>query len=171
VFGRSILFIVLIPLIELALLTQLIEHTSIFVTVLIVLVTGVVGISLTRRQGMKAWKNAHQQMAHGKSPSKEILDGVMILFAGAFLITPGLLTDCVGFSLLVPKIRNQLATFLVRWFKARTVATFQVNSWTMGPEFQPDDSDAEGPSVRVVDPDSDSSSDEDIKHVRFEDRG
>ncbi len=152
--GRSLLFIVLIPLIELVLLNQLLQRTSLATTILVVLATGVVGVSLTRRQGMKAWQGAHQQMAQGKSPSKEILDGVMILLAGAFLITPGLLTDCVGFSLLVPKLRNKLGDFLVRWFKARTVATFQVNAWTTRTDIDTDDVEGEAPSVRVVTPES-----------------
>ena len=83
------LFVVLVPLIELVLLSQLLQRTGMMTTLLVVFLTGIVGVSLTRRQGMKAWKGAHQQMAQGKSPSKEILDGVMILLAGAFLITPG----------------------------------------------------------------------------------
>ena len=152
VLGRALLFIVLVPLIELVLLSQLLQHTGLLTTLAVVFITGIIGISLTRRQGMKAWLGAHKQMAAGRSPSTEILDGVMILLAGAFLITPGLLTDTVGFSLLVPQVRRFLGKRLTRWFKSRTVSTFRFQ--TGGPEMMPaDDQPAdEGPSVRVVNP-------------------
>lgn len=163
-FGRILLFLILVPLVELALLHQLYQNTDLLTTVLVVLATGVIGLSLARRQGMHAWKSIHLATASGKTPSLEILNGVMILFAGAFLITPGLLTDGVGFSLLVPQVRRWLGEKLTVWFKAKTVATFQASAWpTDGfPQGFADDSDegfdanddgAERPSVRVVTPD------------------
>ena len=156
-FGRALLLFVLVPLIELVLLNQLVQRTSLTTTILVVLATGVVGVSLTRRQGLRAWRGIHEQMSKGKSPSREILDGVMILFAGAFLITPGLLTDCVGFSLLIPYVRSVLGRMLTRWFKERTVTTFQATaSWT-ATDFPTDAApEEEGPSVRVVEPKPDS---------------
>ena len=159
--GRALLLIVLIPLIELILLNQLLEQAGLPTTILVVLLTGVVGVSLTRRQGINAWRSIHQQMADGKSPSNEILHGVMILFAGAFLITPGLLTDCVGFSLLIPQLRIAVGTRLTRWFKARTVARFQTSVWPATPPGDdPAPNDGEGPSVRVVPPDDSSQNNE-----------
>lgn len=151
--GRLFLLFVLIPLIELVLLSQLLLRTGLPVTLLVVLVTGVVGVSLTRQQGLKAWRAVHSQLAQGKSPTREIVDGVMILFAGAFLITPGLLTDCVGFSLLLPPVRNQIGRWLTRWFRSRTTATFQTAKWS-GTDFASDfPEENEAPSVRVVVPD------------------
>ena len=150
-FGRVVLFVVLIPLIELVLLSQLLQRTGLFVTLTVVFVTGIVGVNLARRQGSHAWKAIHQQMAAGKTPSTEILNGVMILFAGVFLITPGIMTDVVGFSLLVPKLRALLGARLVRWFMSRTAATFQnVRSPIMPRD---DDDSTEQPTVRVLHPD------------------
>lgn len=148
--GRIILLFVLVPLIELVLLSQLLNRTGLLPTVALVLVTGVVGANLARRQGMTVWKSIHQQMAQGQTPSKEILSGVMILVAGAFLITPGILTDICGFSLLIPQLRMKLGVFLGRWFKAKTVSTFQAKVWPNGD--MPAEDDGEQPSVRVVDP-------------------
>lgn len=142
------------PLVELVLLNQLLQRTSLFTTILVVLLTGVIGISLTRRQGIRAWRAIHEQMAQGRSPSKEILDGVMVLIAGAFLITPGLLTDCVGFSLLVPHIRRLLGRGLTKWFLSRTTATFQVHGWAQASSADNPEDDLESPSVRVVEPTS-----------------
>lgn len=149
--GRVILFFVLVPLVELVLLSQMLQRTGLLLTIALVLVTGVVGASLAKQQGMQAWQAIHQQMARGKTPSTEILNGVMILIAGAFLITPGILTDACGFLLLIPRMRIKLGALLATWFKAKTVSTFQVNGWPAGgvPEAEPE---GERPTVRVLDP-------------------
>ena len=156
--GRGILLLVFVPLVELILLHQLVQSWGLAETILLVLITGVVGVGLARQQGLKAWKAVHTQLATGKSPSAEIIDGVMILIAGAFLMTPGLLTDTVGFSLLVPLIRRLLRARLTSWFRARTVATFrtQFPNADFGTSPPADDSDSEEPVVRVVDPDNSS---------------
>ena len=153
--GRILLFVILIPLVELVLLNQLHQRTSLLTTVVVVLVTGIVGVNLARRQGMQVWRSIHQQMAAGQTPSQEILDGVMILLAGAFLITPGLLTDGVGFSLLVPRVRRFLGSHLFRWFRQKTVTTFQSNVWSSNVDPHDDSGVEESPSVRVVVPPED----------------
>ncbi|MEM0926689.1 MAG: FxsA family protein, partial [Planctomycetota bacterium] len=68
----------------------------------LVLVTGVIGSWLAKREGMIAWQRFHSVASQGKIPSREIQDGLMIVFAGALLLTPGLITDAVGFWLLLP---------------------------------------------------------------------
>ena len=140
-------------------LLQLYQGTNILTTIFVVLITGFVGLQLARRQGMKAWRNIHQEMAAGRTPSKEIMNGVMILLAGTFLITPGLLTDGVGFALLVPKLREQIGMRLSKWFREKTVTTFQSNVWPGGNSataaqspIDADEFQLEQPSVRVVDP-------------------
>jgi len=156
VLGRIVLAFILIPLIELVLLSQLYSRTNLLVAVGIVVLTGFVGAQLARRQGLKVWRTIQQQMAAGKAPSKEILDGVMILIAGAFLITPGILTDCVGFLLLIPQTRRVAGKRLTRWFQENTVGKFQATFTTSSFE-QPGGPHAfseESPSVRVVDPNS-----------------
>lgn len=149
--GRVILFFVLVPLIELVLLSQMLQRTGLLLTIALVLITGVVGASLAKQQGMRVWKSIHQQMAQGQTPSKEIVSGVMILLAGAFLITPGILTDACGFLLLIPRLRIRLGLLLAEWFKAKTVSKFQATSW---PNVDVPVAEDEGiqPSVRVVEP-------------------
>jgi UPF0716 protein FxsA len=148
--GRIVLFIVLVPLIELVLLSQLLHRTGLLPTLCVVLLTGIVGISLARQQGSGAWRAIQRQMRNGGTPSKEILDGVMILFAGAFLITPGLLTDIVGFSLLIPRIRLALRRRLSRWFLARADAPIPPGR----PNMFDREKHQEQPGVRVLDPKS-----------------
>lgn len=148
--GRLILFIVLIPLIELVMLHQLLNRAGLLVTLGLVFATGIIGVNLARQQGFRVWRSIHEQLAQGKTPSGEILSGVMILLAAAFLITPGMLTDTVGFLLLVPRVRMLLGTFLFRWFRNRTVATFQTHVWQR--HDAADDLRSEQPTVRVLDP-------------------
>ncbi len=151
--GKLILAFILVPLVELTLLVQLHQQTSFLTTLLVVLFTGMLGVSLARRQGLDVWRGIHQQLAQGKNPSAEIINGVMILLAGAFLMTPGLLTDGVGFALLVPWLRTQLQVGLTKWFRTRTIRQFggaRPSDPIAGHEDIP--SPAEQPSVRVVDP-------------------
>lgn len=151
--GRILLAVILIPLIELALLSQLMDRMGILTTITVVVVTGIVGISLAKQQGLEIWNKIQRQMASGQPPSQEILHGLMILFAGALLLTPGLLTDCVGFSLLVPSVRRPLGRYLTKWFMSRTVGQMKTRVWSsdvggLNPDEEP-------PTVRVIDPGED----------------
>jgi len=153
---RLILAAVLIPLIELALLRQLSLHTGWTVTVGIVLVTGVAGAWLAKRQGRSVWLQIHQQLQSGQTPSRAITEGVMILIAGTLLITPGLLTDLLGLAMLIPACRRIAARQLTAWFLKRTKVQFQSMSFGVEEEFvkTPESASSEQPSVRVVDPDA-----------------
>ena len=150
---RVLLAIVLVPLVELTLLVQLYQSTGFLATLLLVVLTGILGVTLARRQGLQIWREIEQQLAQGRNPSVEIMNGVMILFAGALLMTPGLLTDCVGFGLLIPWIRTGLGRRLSTWFRARTLRQFG-RTWSTDPTADPMDAD-EHPSVRVLDPSRD----------------
>lgn len=151
--GKLVLAFVLVPLVELTLLMQLYQRTSFGTTLLVVVFTGMLGVSLARRQGLDVWRGIHQQLAQGKNPSAEIMNGVMILVAGAFLMTPGLLTDGVGFALLVPWLRSRLQVRLASWFRSRTIQQFG-SAWPVDATAteQPAAATDEQPSVRVVDP-------------------
>ena len=74
-------------------------------TVLLVFATGIVGATLVRQQGIQTVVHIRQELALGNLPRPQMIDGIMILISGAFLITPGLLTDTLGFSLLIPTVR------------------------------------------------------------------
>ena len=76
--GKLILAFILVPLIELTLLVQLHQQTSFLTTLLVVVFTGMLGVSLAWRQGLDVWRGIHQQLAQGKNPSAEIINGVMI---------------------------------------------------------------------------------------------
>lgn len=104
--GRLLLLFILVPAIELALLIELGRHIGTLPTLGLVAATGVLGASLARLQGLGVFRQMQSELAAGRLPANSIVDGVIILLAGAMLITPGILTDTFGFLLLVPAFRR-----------------------------------------------------------------
>ncbi len=117
---RLLAAFILIPLIELYLLLQLAELTSVPVTIGIVIGTGVLGSVLARREGVMAWTRFRSALGENRVPSREIQDGLMIVFAAALLLTPGLLTDIVGFVMLLPAGRDLIRRLFLRRLVGRT---------------------------------------------------
>lgn len=104
-FARLLLLFLLTPVVELALLIKLGELIGFWYTIALILVTGVTGSYLARREGLSVWRQFNRRLAQGGLPGKELVDGVIVLVAGALLITPGVLTDVVGFVGLIPLTR------------------------------------------------------------------
>ena len=121
---------ILVPLVELALLLYLADASSWQFTLLLVITTGVIGTLLAREQGWRTWTRIREELAAGRMPADSLLDGVLIFVAGALLLTPGILTDLFGISLLVPVCRDYYRRRLVAWFKSRfTIQTSGIGSW------------------------------------------
>lgn len=118
-FARLLLLFVLVPLIELVLLVRLGQAVGLGPTLGLVVTTGVVGAWLARAQGVRTLARFRSEMAAGRVPQGPLLDGLMVLVGGAFLLTPGLLTDVAGFLLLVP--------FTRRWLKRRVRAAIEAS--------------------------------------------
>lgn len=106
--SRLIFLFVAVPLVELAILLQVGQWIGIGPTFALVVVTGVAGAALARRQGLRALMAVQRELAEGRLPGGSLLDGLAILVGGAFLLTPGILTDIAGFSLLLPTSRRWL---------------------------------------------------------------
>ncbi|MEM9646075.1 MAG: FxsA family protein [Planctomycetota bacterium] len=118
-FLRLLAAFILVPLVELYLLLQLAEATSALATISLVIVTGFIGSVLAKREGLSALARFQNAIAEGRMPGREIQDGLMIVFAAALLLTPGLITDLVGFTLLVPAGREFVRRILVARFQGR----------------------------------------------------
>ena len=116
---RLLLLFTLVPLVELSILIWIASRTDPWFTVGLVLVTGVLGATLARWQGTRCWLRVHEELAAGRVPGSPLLDALMILVAGALLVTPGVLTDLLGFSLLTPWFRNVMRRWLKRRYQAR----------------------------------------------------
>ncbi|QDT64638.1 FxsA family protein [Calycomorphotria hydatis] len=118
-FFYLLLLFTVVPLVEFSLLIWLGQHMGLLPTIGLVLFTGIVGAALAKREGLRTWARFHAEMAEGKMPANPMLDGMMILAASALLVTPGVLTDIVGFSLLIPPIRAVLRVWLKHHFMNR----------------------------------------------------
>ncbi|MDP2380733.1 MAG: FxsA family protein [Pseudohongiella sp.] len=104
------LMFLVIPIAELYLLFAVADVIGGLATLLLVILTAFTGITVLRRQGLTTLRRADQRLRSGQMPGQEIVEALLLTFAGALLITPGLLTDCIGFALLTPAIRGRLAT-------------------------------------------------------------
>jgi UPF0716 protein FxsA len=119
VFFRLLLLFTVVPLIELALLIQLGRVVGLAATIAIVLLTGIIGATLARWQGLATLRRVQTEMAEGRVPTDALVDGLLILVAGAVLFTPGLITDTIGFLLLIPPTRTAVRRALVEAFRRR----------------------------------------------------
>lgn len=110
--GKLLLLFVVVPIVEAILLAKIGDAIGWANTILLVIATGVAGAWLFRLEGGRAWRKWQQALATGKTPEDGVLGGLLLLVGGAFLITPGVVTDAVGLLLLLPPTRHALAKFL-----------------------------------------------------------
>lgn len=104
-----------VPVLEAVVIIKLADAVGWFDALMLIFVTGVIGITMARTQGFVVVQQIRLDFAAGRMPAPRLMDGVMILLAGALLVTPGLITDVVGFALLIPAVRH-----LIRmWMRAR----------------------------------------------------
>ncbi len=135
-FAILALLFVLLPLAELFLLLQMASHVGGLPTFALVIFTGVVGAWLAREEGFRTLTRINEEMAAGRMPTDSLLDAGMILVAGAMLVTPGIMTDCLGFSLLIPPCRRLyrklLGDYLKKRVKVQTFTSTSSNSFSFG---------------------------------------
>jgi UPF0716 protein FxsA len=121
------LLLIVVPLVELVLVLTLADVMGFTATLAIVIVTGLLGAWLLRRQGWRTLTRIRTELGGGRLPPNEILDGVLILMAGALLLTPGVLTDLAGIALLIPwtraVFRGWLIQYVSRRWRLRTAGT------------------------------------------------
>jgi len=118
-FTALLLLFILLPWLELWLLFRLSNEIGAGTTLGVILLTGVVGAALARHQGTEAVLRIRRALLEGRIPAAEVVDGFLIFAAGLLLITPGLLTDAVGFLLLVPPVRAAVRKWAGAWFRHR----------------------------------------------------
>jgi len=106
ILGRLALLFVIVPLLELALLIQMGQLVGFWPTIALVVFTGLTGAWLTRMEGLRTIWRLRDDLENGRVPGQALMDGVAVLAGGALLLTPGILTDFVGFGLLFPGSRR-----------------------------------------------------------------
>jgi UPF0716 protein FxsA len=109
-----VLLFILVPIAEIYVIIQVGQAIGALWTILILIADSIIGARLLRWQGRRAWISFQQALAEGRVPHREVLDGVLIILGGAFLLTPGFITDVVGVVLLIPPSRAVLRRWLVR---------------------------------------------------------
>jgi len=113
--GRLLLLFTIVPLAELYILIKIGGYIGGFNTILLVLMTAMLGASLARLQGLRTLQQIQLSLSQGQIPAEEMIDGVLILMGGLLLLTPGVLTDLFALVLLFPYTR----AYFKRWLRRR----------------------------------------------------
>lgn len=111
--GRLLIAFIIVPLVELWLLIVVGNQIGALATIVLVVITAIVGSQLARRQGMSVIQRIQATQARGEVPALPMVNGLALLLAGFMLLTPGLITDGCGFALLVPRLREKIARYLL----------------------------------------------------------
>ncbi len=110
-----------VPIAELAVIITVGSEIGVLNTVALLIAVSVVGAWLAKREGLGVLRRIKGQLDAGRVPGAELVDGFLVLFAGALLLTPGFLTDCLALALLLPPVRAVVRRTLRRYFAARIV--------------------------------------------------
>ena len=120
---KLFLLFTVVPFIELALLIKIGAMIGLFETILIIVITGMAGALMVRSAGIECLFRIQKNMDSGIIPTDDLFSGLLILVAGAFLLTPGLITDAAGFVLLIPVSRELVKKFLKKYVKLKVDQT------------------------------------------------
>lgn len=124
--GRLFLGFMLFAVLEVMAMSAVADLVGWPLTLVLLIATGIIGSALLRHQGLETWTRLNQRMQAGELPSQELVEGVMLLIGSVCLITPGFITDSIGFVLLIAPSR--------RWLAARLIAKGQLHAFS---QFQP----------------------------------
>jgi UPF0716 protein FxsA len=152
VFYLFLLF-TLVPIVELTILIRIGQATAWWAPILLVIGTGIAGAALARWQGLRVYERIREEARAGRMPADALVDGFLILLAGIFLITPGVLTDFVGIGLLTPPIRSLFKRGVQAWIRRHfeiRVAGLNASAWQNGDAASPRAGDDKIIDARVL---------------------
>ena len=110
---------VAVPVAEIAVFIQAGELLGLWPTLGLIILTAIFGTALLRYQGLRTLHRVHERLSYGEMPIGEVFNGLCLLIAGALLLTPGFLTDGLGFALFVPGIRQVIGSGLANFLLSR----------------------------------------------------
>ena len=125
-----------VPIAELAVIIQVGQAIGVWWTIAILVADSVLGSVLMRSQGRAAWRRFNAALREGRAPAREVADGVLIIFGGALLLTPGFITDIFGLIFLIPPTRALVRAFASRMARRR-MALGGAAAWTFGRATRP----------------------------------
>ncbi len=113
IFQTLFLVVLIIPFLEIYLLLQVGGIIGAFPTIFLVVFTAVLGTWLLKQQGFATFKRFQDCLRQGEIPAYEMIEGPIILVGGALLLTPGFITDIIGFTCLIPPLRRKIAQYVI----------------------------------------------------------
>lgn len=113
-FSKLLLLFTIVPILELYILIKIGEEIGAFYTILIIIITAVTGAWLTKSQGLSVLRDLRSSINNGKIPAYEIMHGFIILLGGFALLAPGVITDLMGISMLIPFTRKFYIDWIIR---------------------------------------------------------
>ena len=116
-----LIIFVLVPIVEMWILIEVGGWIGALPTIALVVLTATLGLSLLKRQGLSTLLSARRKMDEGSIPASELVSGVMIAVGGALLLTPGFVTDAIGFALLIPQTRQWLLFKLIDRYRDKII--------------------------------------------------
>ena len=114
------LLFIFIPIIEIVIFIAVGSNIGILNTIVIILLTAIIGIFFVKRQGLNLLFNAQRNMTQGIFPTQEIKGGIFLLISGLLLITPGFFTDCLGFAMFLKPVQDFVSRQASNYFRSRT---------------------------------------------------
>jgi UPF0716 protein FxsA len=154
-----VLIFIVLPIVELYVIIKVGGAIGALPTIALLIVDSLLGAALLRSQGRAAWRRFNEALAAGRVPAREVFDGTMIVLGGAFLLTPGFITDLIGLLLLIPPTRAIFRGMIARMARRRAAFTVRAVRWGYGAggdrdreRQRPGPYDYEGSAREVTDP-------------------
>jgi len=145
-FYRLLMIFILVPLLELFILIKVGKYMGTLNTIGLIILTGIIGASFAKQQGAGILASIRQSMQQGQVPGDAMLQGLMVLIGGILLITPGFITDLVGFSLIIPFTRQFYSGLVLGFLKQR----FQKSGFYAASDFsQPESHDNDSDQLEI----------------------
>jgi len=114
-FGKLLFLFIITPIVELFLLIEIGKAIGTLEIIGLTIASGIIGAALAKSQGFSVLRKMQKEMAEGRIPTANLMDGFMILIGGILLLTPGVLTDAIGFLFLIPWTRVLVKGLLMKW--------------------------------------------------------
>ena len=116
-----VLLFIVVPIVEIYVIIQVGEAIGALWTIALLVADSIIGSLLMRTQGRSAWRRFNEAIAAGRIPAREVVDGALVIFGGALLLTPGFVTDIFGAAFLLPPTRAVIRRLLVRRYAGRLI--------------------------------------------------
>ncbi len=118
-FTKLLILFVIVPVTELYILIEVGKKIGGLTTIGIIILTGIIGAYLVKGQGFMILKKIQSDLNEGIIPGDSLIQGAIILAGGIFLLTPGFVTDIIGFIFLIPVSRRVVKKYLLKWLKGK----------------------------------------------------